>query len=196
MLANSKVKVQIHKGKKMKSILFNFFFITLLFAFTACGGGGDQQETATTDDAVRTIEIIGTDLMKFVVSEAEDGLVTGAQSGDYIILEAIEASPGEEIRVTLRTISDIPKVAMAHNFVLLTFETDAEEFYRASIRAADNDYIAPDYEDRVIVATDLLGDGETDSVTFTVPDEPGEYVFICSFPGHFDAGMVGKIIVQ
>lgn len=182
----------------MKSILFNSFFIVFLLAFTACGGGDEQQETTaeTTEDATRTIEIIGVDQMNFTVVEAEDGLVTGGQSGQYIILEAIEATPGEEIRVNLRTTSNIPKNAMAHNFVLLDLDTDAAEFASASARASDNEYIAPDYEDNIIEATSLLGDGETDSITFTVPDEPGEYEFICTFPGHYTAGMVGKLIVE
>lgn len=182
----------------MKSILFNSFFIALLLAFTACGGGEDQQDTTaeSTENATRTIEIIGTDQMKFTVVEAEDGLVTGGQSGEFIILEAIEASPGEEIQVNLRTISNIPKTAMAHNFVLLDLDADVEEFASASSRASDNEYIASDYEDNIIVATGLLGDGESDSITFNVPDEPGEYYFICTFPAHYGAGMVGRIIVE
>lgn len=182
----------------MKSILFNSFFIALLLAFTACGGGEEQQETTaeTTEDATRTIEIIGIDQMRFTVAEAADGLVTGGQAGDYISLDAIEAAPGDEIQINLRTISNIPKNAMAHNFVLLELGTDVDEFASASAQASDNEYIAPDYEESVIISTSMLGDGETDSITFTVPDEPGEYDFICSFPGHYAAGMVGKLIVE
>lgn len=180
----------------MKSILFNTFFIALLIAFTACGGGEDQQEMTAADNATRTIKMIGTDQMKYTVVEAEDGLVIGGQSGQYIILEAIEAAPGEQIRINLRTISNIPKTAMAHNFVLLDLGTDVAEFASASARASENEYIAPDYEENVIIATAMLGDGETDSITFTVPNEPGEYDYICSFPGHYNAGMIGKLIVQ
>jgi uncharacterized cupredoxin-like copper-binding protein len=36
--------------------------------------------------------------------------------------------------------------------------------------------------------------GEEDT-TFTAPDEAGEYQLVCSTPGHYMAGMVGKIIV-
>lgn len=183
----------------MKSILFNSFFIALLLVFTACGGGGEEQQDTTaetTEDATRTIDIIGVDQMKYTVVEAEEGLETGGQTGEYINLEAIEASPGEEITINLRTISNIPKNAMAHNFVLLELDTDTDEFASASASASDNEYIAPDYEDNVIVATGMLGDGESDSITFTVPDEPGEYDFICTFPGHYSAGMVGKLIVE
>lgn len=31
--------------------------------------------------------------------------------------------------------------------------------------------------------------------TFTAPDQPGEYQVVCGIPGHFMAGMVGKLIV-
>jgi uncharacterized cupredoxin-like copper-binding protein/sugar lactone lactonase YvrE len=42
--------------------------------------------------------------------------------------------------------------------------------------------------------TDLLNPGQ--SQTITVNLAPGEYTFYCTVPGHRDAGMVGKIIVQ
>jgi uncharacterized cupredoxin-like copper-binding protein len=33
-------------------------------------------------------------------------------------------------------------------------------------------------------------------VTFGVPAKPGSYTFICSFPGHFNAGMRGTLVVR
>lgn len=182
----------------MKTLLINTIFIAAVFALAACGGGetAEQTQEEAVDDGVRTIEMIGTDDMKFVVREAQEGLVTGGQAGQYILLEAIEAAPGEEIRVRLTTISNLPPTAMSHNFALLEMGTDPDAFQRASLTARDNSYIAPDFEDRVIVHTSMLGNGETDTITFTVPDETGEYDYICSFPGHFAGGMVGKLIVQ
>ena len=32
--------------------------------------------------------------------------------------------------------------------------------------------------------------------TFKVPAEAGSYDYICSFPGHFAAGMRGKLVVK
>lgn len=190
----------------MKKVLINSFLLLFVVAFAACGGGETseqpseqaeaEQETAAQDDDIRTINIIGTDDMKFVVEAEAEGLVTGDASGDYILLEAIEAEPGEEIRINLRTVSNLPPSAMSHNFALVELETDVDEFARASLNAADNDYISPDFEDDVIVATSMLGNDESDSVTFTVPDETGEYDYLCTFPGHFAGGMVGKLIVQ
>lgn len=189
----------------MNKLLFNTVITALLIAFTACGGGGDSadqtagQESESmeaTDDGVRTINIIGTDDMKFVVEEEAEGLVTGETAGDYILLESIESAPGEEIRVTLRTVSNLPPTAMSHNFTLVEIGTDTDAFARASVTARDNEYISPDFEDQVIVNTAMLGDGESDTITFTAPEEPGEYDFLCTFPGHYAGGMVGTLIVR
>lgn len=193
----------------MNKLLFNSLIVALFFAFSACGGGGDtaqetteatgSQETESAesmDDGVRTIHIIGTDNMKFAVEEAGEGIVTGDASGEYILLEAIEVAPGEEIRITLTTVSNLPATAMSHNWTLIDMGTDLEAFWRAAISARDNDYISPDFEDQVIVHTRMLGNGETDSVTFTAPEETGEYDYLCTFPGHFSGGMYGKLIVQ
>jgi len=46
----------------------------------------------------------------------------------------------------------------------------------------------------VITHTQVLGGGETDSITFSIEDA-GEYQYLCSFPGHF-AIMQGKITVK
>ena len=46
----------------------------------------------------------------------------------------------------------------------------------------------------VIAHTKLLGPGESDEITFKVPDA-GVYDFICTFPGHFGT-MRGKIVAE
>lgn len=192
----------------MNKSLFNLILVALFFAFTACGGGGDTAETSestsaqestsaeSADDGVRTINIFGVDDMKFVVESESDGIITGETVGDYILLESIEAEPGEEIRITLTTVSNLPPTAMSHNFSLLEMGTDLEAFWQAALQASDNEYIAPEFEDQVIIHTDMLGNGETDTITFTAPEEAGEYDYLCTFPGHYTGGMHGKLIVQ
>ena len=55
------------------------------------------------------------------------------------------------------------------------------------------------FHDFVIDALDVnsgeLAGGEQVQVTFTAPDEPGEFQFYCSIPGHKEAGMVGTLTV-
>jgi azurin len=182
----------------MKKLLFTSILFALIMALTACGGEEASQpaDEVVVDDGVRTVEIIGTDDMKFVVRESAEGLRTGGQTGQYLLLEAIYAEPGEELRIRLTTISNLPPTAMSHNLAVVDLGTDVDAFARASITARDNEYIAPDFADRVIVTTRMLGNGETDTITFTVPEQTGEYDYLCTFPGHFAGGMVGKLIVQ
>ncbi len=127
--------------------------------------------------AQQTIEMIGTDNMKFDIT-------------------SIEAMPGEEITIKLTTKSNMPKMAMAHNVVVLDQDSDVDAFANASARARDNEYIAPSFEDDNIAATGLAGGGETVEVTFTAPENPGNYEYICSFPGHYAGGMKGMLTVR
>lgn len=182
----------------MKNLL-SLGLLASLFAFTACGGGESMDapaEAASAANDIRTINIIGVDQLKYVVSEASEGITTGEAVGEYLKLESITASAGEEIRINLMTESEMPAIAMAHNFALLAADTDVNAFINASITARDTDYIAPDMQNMVIANTTMIGGGESTEITFTVPTEPGEYTFVCSFPGHYTSGMVGVLIVE
>ncbi|MGB1696813.1 MAG: plastocyanin/azurin family copper-binding protein [Thermoplasmatota archaeon] len=45
------------------------------------------------------------------------------------------------------------------------------------------------------VGTAVIGSGETDTITFTVDLEPGEYVFYCTVGNHRGDGMEGMLVV-
>ena len=47
---------------------------------------------------------------------------------------------------------------------------------------------------QVLFATRLVTQGQTESLGFTAPVEPGEYVFVCTFPGHW-VRMYGVMLV-
>ncbi len=49
--------------------------------------------------------------------------------------------------------------------------------------------------DDVLVYTDVVGPGETQTVFFNAPAEPGRYPFLCTFPGHWMV-MNGEMIVE
>lgn len=127
--------------------------------------------------AVRTIEIVGTDDMKYSVT-------------------TIPAKRGEQLRVRLTTKGAMPKIAMAHNFVLLTLKANPLKFSEAAAQARATDFVPPNMKDQVIAHTGLAGAGETVEVTFKVPAVAGSYPYICTFPGHFAAGMRGNLVVK
>jgi azurin len=125
----------------------------------------------------RTVTIVGTDTMKYDVT-------------------SIEAKPGETIKIVVKNTGAMPKIAMAHNVVVLKLGTDPVAFASAGMMNRDLDFIAPTVKDQVLVATPMAGAGETVEVTFKVPAKAGDYPYVCTFPGHAGAGMKGTLVVK
>ncbi|MEO8351051.1 MAG: plastocyanin/azurin family copper-binding protein, partial [Chthoniobacteraceae bacterium] len=109
---------------------------------------------------------------------------------------AIQAKPGQKVTVTMKNAGTMPKISMGHNFVLLAPGIDPAKFVEASQTSMGTDFIGPDVKDKVLAHTKLLGPGESDTISFAAPREPGAYTYICSFPGHFAIGMKGLLTVQ
>lgn len=125
----------------------------------------------------RTVEIIGTDDMKFNTN-------------------TINAKPGEQLRIRLTAKGAMPKIAMSHNVVVLKKEADPAAFATAAASARATDFIPAANKGDVIAHTGLAGNGETVEVTFKVPTVAGSYPFLCTFPGHFVVGMKGNLVVK
>jgi azurin len=125
----------------------------------------------------RTIEISASDDMKYDKT-------------------TIEAKPGEQIRIHLTPKGTMPKIAMSHNVVVLKLGTDPAAFVTAGATARATDYIAPDKASQVIAHTPLAGNGESVDVVFKAPTAPGNYPYVCTYPGHFVAGMKGSLVVK
>jgi azurin len=125
----------------------------------------------------RQIEITGDDTIKFNITE-------------------IRAKPGERLSVTLINKGQTPKFSMGHNWVLLAAGVDAMAFVVEAAGSPTTDYVPAARKADMLAATKLLGPAEQDTVTFTAPTAPGRYVFLCSFPGHYQVGMHGVLIVE
>jgi len=132
---------------------------------------------AAAKGAGRTVELTGGDDMKYNVT-------------------SINAKPGETLHVVLKNVGTIPKVAMAHNFVVLAAAANADDFSKAAMNARDTDYIPADKKADVLASTKLAGPGESMEVTFKAPAKPGTYNYLCTFPGHYAAGMKGTLVVK
>jgi azurin len=169
-----------------------------LIGAPGCEPGGDagapvpvdpeaaERESEALDDAVEAME--EDDEVAVFEITADDGMRFG--------LNAFEVTPGQRVAVLLENIGEMPVESMGHNFVLLALGTDLNAFANAAIPYEDNDYIPPEREDEVLAATRILGPGESERLTFTAPEIPGEYDYICTFPGHTAAGMAGVMTVR
>ena len=144
---------------------------------TAAAPAGAPAAAAPAAPAVAIIELTANDSMKFSQT-------------------SFEVKAGQDVKVTFTNMGTMPKQAMGHNFVLLKKGVDPKAFANAAMVAAATDYVPAELADQVIAHTKLLGPKQSDELNFKAPTEPGEYVFLCTFPAHFLTGMHGVIVVK
>jgi azurin len=126
---------------------------------------------------------------------ADQTVVVEANDQMKFSVNKIEAKAGSELTIVLKNVGSMPKAAMGHNLVVLNKDANPAAFSQAAAASPATEYIPPAMKDQVMAATKMLGPKEEDSITFTVPSAPGEYVYLCSFPAHYIVGMKGVIVV-
>jgi azurin len=122
-------------------------------------------------------------------------VLTATDAMKYDVV-SIPATRGETLRIRLKAVGTMPKLAMSHNVVLLKAGTNVQAFADKAINARATGFVPPELKAQVIAATALIADGEETEMTFTVPATPGRYDYLCTFPGHFAVGMKGVLIVK
>jgi len=129
---------------------------------------------------------------------APAGRAIDIEAGDNMkySVTKIDARRGEQLTVRLKATGVMPRVAMAHNFVLLKAGADPVAFSNAAATAMATNFIPPALQNQVLGSTKLAGNGETVEVSFKAPAKPGSYTYLCTFPGHFVSGMKGVLVVK
>ena len=138
-------------------------------------------------------------------------LVVGRQKVDVTSLDKPlwpDAGPPATKRVLLRYLAEASPWLLPHLKDRPVFVTRAPEgvegkkFFQKKFPDAPDFvkslpvYIPAAKKASILANTKLAGGGETVEVTFTAPTEPGEYTYICSFPGHVSGGMKGTLTVR
>jgi len=129
--------------------------------------------------------------------EKKKEIVISGNDAMQFDVKKFEVAPGDAIRLTLKNVGSIPKIAMGHNLVILKKDIDSLSFGQkvlASGGSATNPLPKSLLGD-VIAHTSLLGPGESESITFEAPKAKGDYEYVCTFPGHF-AMMRGTMEVK
>ncbi len=151
----------------------------LCLAATAALGGAGAARAADAAAAPRVVKIRA-----------------GVANAVAFDVRSIAAAPGETIKVVLTNAGALPKNVMGHNWILLAAGTDPVAFAAGATGASATGYIPEAHKDRILAFIPLLGPGESGEVTFQAPAEPGDYPFLCSFPGHCLIGMRGVLTVK
>ena len=77
---------------------------------------------------------------------------------------------------------------MPHNFAIVQPGALQEIGESAEATARDADAIQRHYiptSDKVLLASRLLQPGETQALSFDIPEQPGVYPYVCTYPGHW-----------
>ena len=122
----------------------------------------EEAQTPAHPDKVE-LTINGNDLMQFDKAE-------------------LDVFAGQTVVLTLNHTGKMTITEMGHNFVLLENGISVDEFATKALEAKATGYIPAD-GNGIIAHTDLIGGGQSSTVTFTAP-EKGTYDYLCSFPGH------------
>ena len=128
-------------------------------------------------------------------AETQKVTITGNDQMKFNITE-IKASPKQQIELTFKNIGKMPKQSMGHNVVFLKAKVNAAQFIREAVKHKDNEYIPPKRESDILAKTKMLGPGQSETITFSAPETPGNYEYVCTFPAHYMVGMKGLLIVE
>ena len=114
-------------------------------------------------------------------TDGPDATITiGTQPGLRFDLPAFDVQAGTRLKLVFNNNDD-----MMHNLLVVqpgSADRVGEQAIALGLDEPDQHYV-PDL-DEVLFHTVLLEPETMEAIYFTVPDEPGEYSYVCSFPGH------------
>ncbi len=94
--------------------------------------------------------------------------------------EKLTAKAGSKVTLTFKNNS--ASKGMTHNFVLVK-PGKLDAVLAASIAAGPDKGWVADSAD-ILAKGKLIDAGESEKIEFTAPTEPGDYPYVCTFPGH------------
>jgi plastocyanin len=98
----------------------------------------------------------------------------------------ISAKQGTTVRLRFVNAGTLP-----HNVVIPRHDGDIDALAVAAYQAGETGYVPESEKGKLLAFTTLASPGDTVEVTFVVPP-PGEYTYVCLFPGHANS-MLGTL---
>jgi azurin len=177
--------------------------LAAVLVLAACGGGETPANTGgygsagtAAEDAAgdAPTEAAATDADEAAPGEPTDTLQIST-AGEQLRFDKEELGPvpaGESVTLTF----DNSSRANPHNWILLDTSSQeaAAEFNSVGQTTGPDANYMPEDDSLVLANTALLQPTEVGEVTFEAPP-PGEYIYVCTVPGHYAAGMRGVLTV-
>ena len=147
----------------------------------AGGGEASAEDETSPDTSVGTVKDKRQTFPPASWSGSADEVVSvGVEPGLIFSVTEVAVAAGSQVELVFNNTDD-----MAHNLVI-TLPGMANAVGEAAIAlgldGAEMDWVPA--SDDVLYHTGLLEPGGSETIYFTAPTEPGEYDFVCTFPGH------------
>ncbi len=115
-----------------------------------------------------------------------DVTIEGNDAMQFNLKEIVVDKSCKEFTVNLKHTGKLKAAQMGHNWVL-TKTADLDAVAKDGMAAGAASHYVKANDERVLAHTDVIGGGESTSVTFDVSKlAAGEaYSYFCSFPGHW-----------
>ena len=116
------------------------------------------------------------------LAQAEDTVTVEINAVPGIRFDRVrfQAAPGAPVKVVFQNLDDVAD--MDHNFVVTSPGSRLEVVQAGMQAGVENSYVPR--IPQVIAFTPQMKRGESYTLTFTAPTEPGAYPYVCTFPGH------------
>ncbi len=170
------------KSATGKDLLHNFGYYTL----NEIPGGGTIVQTdseASVSEATAEAEALTKRVNEMPASwnnKADVTLTIGTEPGLKFDTRLLIVEAGQKVKLVFDNNDD-----MLHNFVIVN-PNKADAIGQAALdlglEGQELGYIPTN--DDVLFHTDLLQPGTSETIYFVAPEKPGNYQFVCTFPGH------------
>lgn len=111
----------------------------------------------------------------------DQSIIMGTVPGLKYDLELFEVKAGSKVKITFNNNDD-----MLHNLVVVKPNSAiqvGEAALKMGLEGSQKSYIPK--SDNVLFHTNILSPETSESIYFEAPSVPGEYTYVCTFPGHY-----------
>jgi azurin len=105
----------------------------------------------------------------------------GTRPGLQFSTQRVDVRPGARVRLVFNNTDD-----MLHNLVVVrpgTADAVGQAAMQLGLDGPRLEYVPP--SNQVLHYTRVLRPGESETLYFTAPTEPGDYQYVCTYPGHY-----------
>lgn len=143
----------------------SILLLALVLFLAACGGESAPAEATAPQDA--TIDVVAYDIyFGEDPNNMENPPIWNVEGGAVV------------------TVNFENKGALEHNWAVVRLGEEVPVPFEEGV-----------HDDLILYSTGVIASGESTTVPFRVPDEPGEYTVICTVSGHYPA-MQGRLIIN